>query len=175
MFVRVFVSFACVGVVCYVCDVVQNMCTSNCSRMRPCCTHRNRAWVRPTSPAKSSIRFASQRTRNLAGKTEKRGTVGAFGKAGGVDRICIPLMMDVDPTAIKLYLSDISPHVCSDFMIGQRISDKRSEVLTAEASIGCSSSAYVLWSNMNYYHLIRFTEDIYYSTIVYHLFYCFQR
>ena len=53
-----------------------------------------------TSPAKSRFRFASHRTGNLAGKTEKSGTVGAFDKAGGVDTICI-LLKDVDPTAEK--------------------------------------------------------------------------
>ena len=57
-----------------------------------------------TSPAKS-IRSASHRTGNLAGMTEKSGAVGAFGKAGRVDTICIPLR-DVGPTAEKLYLSD---------------------------------------------------------------------
>ena len=61
-----------------------------------------------TSPDKSSIRFASHKSGNLAGKTEKRGTVRAFGNAGGVDTICIPLMRDIDPTAKKLYLLDHS-------------------------------------------------------------------
>ena len=46
------------------------------------------------------------RTRNLAGTTEKSGAMGAFGKAGRIDIICIPLR-DVGPTAEKLYLSDI--------------------------------------------------------------------
>ena len=58
-----------------------------------------------TSPAKS-IRFASHRTGNLAGTTEKSGAVGAFSKAGRVDTICITLLRDVGPTAKKLYLSD---------------------------------------------------------------------
>ena len=52
-----------------------------------------------TSPAKSI------RTGDLAGITEKSGAVGAFGKAGRVDTICIQLR-DVGPTAEKLYLSD---------------------------------------------------------------------
>ena len=43
---------------------------------------------------------------NLTGKTEKSGTVGAFDKAGNVDTICI-LLRDVDPTAEKLYRSDL--------------------------------------------------------------------
>ena len=45
--------------------------------------------------------------RNLTGKTEKNGTVGAFDKAGNVDTICI-LLGDVDPTAEKLYRSDLA-------------------------------------------------------------------
>ena len=48
---------------------------------------------------------------NLTGKTEKRGTLGAFNKAGNVDTICI-FFGDVDPTAEKLYRSD---HI--DFVI----------------------------------------------------------
>ena len=43
---------------------------------------------------------------NLTGKTEKSDTVGAFDKAGNVDTICI-LLGDVDPTAEKLYRSDV--------------------------------------------------------------------
>ena len=43
---------------------------------------------------------------NLTGKTEKSGTVGASDKAGNVDTICI-LLGDVDPTAEKLYRSDL--------------------------------------------------------------------
>ena len=58
------------------------------------------------SPAKGSIRFASHRMGNLVGTTEKSGTVGAVGKAGWVDTICISLLRDVGPTAKKLYLSD---------------------------------------------------------------------
>ena len=61
---------------------------------------------------KSIFRFASHRTRNLARKTEKSGTVGAYDKAGGVDTICIPLK-DVDPTAEKLYPSDLSVYCSS--------------------------------------------------------------
>ena len=43
---------------------------------------------------------------NITGKTEKSGTVGAFDKAGNVDTTCI-LLGDVDPTAEKLYRSDL--------------------------------------------------------------------
>ena len=46
----------------------------------------------------------------LAGKTEKSGTVGVFGKTGSVDTICI-LLEDVDPTAEKLYRSDLGKAV----------------------------------------------------------------
>ena len=42
----------------------------------------------------------------MVGKTKKNGTVGAFGKAGKGDTICISLLRDVSLTAKKLYLSD---------------------------------------------------------------------
>ena len=46
-----------------------------------------------TSPAKSRFRFASHRTGNLSGKTENSDdAVGAFGKTGRVDTICISLI-----------------------------------------------------------------------------------
>ena len=90
-----FVLFAYVG-------VVLVMWFRTCA-LAPACSLAAHTEVGPgfdsTSPAKS-------RTGNFAGKTEKRGMVGAFGKAGGVDTICIPLMRDVDPIAKKLYLSD---------------------------------------------------------------------
>ena len=43
---------------------------------------------------------------NLTGKTEKSGTVGVFDKAGNVDTVYI-LLGDVDPSAEKLYRSDL--------------------------------------------------------------------
>ena len=101
-----FVLFACVGVVCFVGDVVW---FRTCALApAPACGLAAHTDVGPgfdsTSPAKS-IRSASHRTGNLAGTTGKSGTVGAFGKAGRVDTICMPLR-DVGPTAEKLYLSD---------------------------------------------------------------------
>ena len=60
-----------------------------------------------TSPAKSRFRLVSHRTGNLAGSTEKSDTVGVFDKVGIVDTICI-LVEDVDPTAEKLYRSNLS-------------------------------------------------------------------
>ena len=80
--------------------------------------------VRPgfdsTSPAKSKFRFASHRTGNLAGKTKKSGTVGAFDNTGGLDTICI-LLKDVDPTAEKLYLPDHLPALLNTPMNDNRI------------------------------------------------------
>ena len=58
-----------------------------------------RPGVDSTSPAKSKIRFAGHRTGNLASKTKKSDTVGAFGKAGKVDTICISLLRYVGPTS----------------------------------------------------------------------------
>ena len=85
-----FLLFACVGVECCALPPA------------PACGLAAHTNVGPgfnlTSPAKSILRFASHRTGNWAGKTEKRGTVRAFDKAGGVATICI-FLKDADPTA----------------------------------------------------------------------------
>ena len=86
----------------------------------PACCFAAHTDVRPDldsrSPAKSRFRFASHRTGNLAGKTEKNGTVGD-------DAICI-FLKDVDPTAEKLYISDrlflslyFTPSLCFLFLL----------------------------------------------------------
>ena len=92
-----FVLFACVGVVCFVGDVVW---FRTCALApAPACGLAAHTDVGPvlgsTSPR---FRFTSHRTGNLAGKTEKSGPVGAFDKAGGVDTLCI-LLKDGNPTA----------------------------------------------------------------------------
>ena len=88
-----FVLRACMGVVSFVSDVVW---FRTCALApAPVCRFAAHTEVRPgfdsTSPAKSNVCFVRHRTGNLAGQPKKSGTVGAFGKAGNVDTICISL------------------------------------------------------------------------------------
>ena len=92
-----FVLRACVGVVCFVGDVVWfRTCTLVPA---PACGFAAHTEVGPrfdtTSPANSKIRFASHQTGNMAGKTKVK-----------VNTIRISLLRDVGPTAKKMYISD---------------------------------------------------------------------
>ena len=87
-----FLLFARVGVECC---VGVGVCSRTCALApAPACGLAAPTDVGPgfdsTSPAKS-IHSDSHRTGNLAGTTEKNGTLIAFDKAGKVDTICIPL------------------------------------------------------------------------------------
>ena len=102
-----FVLRACVGVVCFVGDVVWFRRTCALAPA-PACGFVAHTKVGPaldpTYPAKSNIRFGRHWTGNLAGKPKKCDAVGAFGKAG---------------KAGKLYLSDHFNNFSSLFYINK--------------------------------------------------------